>query len=88
MASPPNIPSISMYLRQGAIIDSIVNNVYGYDKKYFRMVYNRQIRTNANVQRTIPLEVNYIAEIIASLTEGYIGTGFKESNTLVFNRKL
>ena len=59
-ASPLDISAIVMYLKQGAVIDKIVMDAYGAKKVYSRMVYDRQIKTNAKVQREIPLLGDFI----------------------------
>ena len=88
MASPINIPSIRMYLRQDAVIDKVEENAYEHGKTYFRLIYAKTIKTDLKDSKTFTLEDDYINQIKSLTAKGYIATRFEQPNSLVFNKRL
>ena len=94
---PAHIPSIRMYLRHGALLDKVENDVYVAGKPYFRMVHDESlsvpyIRSAALSKRDKLLikigGYNYLGEIRSYINAGYVGTRFEQPNKLVFQRRL
>lgn len=87
MASPPNIPSIRMYLRQRAMIDNVEHNVYEDGKTYFRMVYCRNFYSGKVVGK-VELHDKDMQDIKLLLAKGYVGVNFEAPNSLLFAKRL
>lgn len=86
LAIPPNISSVRIYLRHGAILDKIEEGVYEPGKSYFRMVHNAKTNYASNAPISIALKDDNIILIQRILSRGYVCTEFKQPYWLSFNR--
>ena len=87
-AIPPNLPSIGMFLRKGAVIDKIEGTVYEQGKPYFRIVYGANIQLNqSSLGQAVILQGDHVDRIKELLKLGYIGKRFEAPNLLHFAKK-
>ncbi|MBI3026660.1 hypothetical protein HYY70_00970 [Candidatus Woesearchaeota archaeon] len=94
---PDNLPAIRMYLRHGALLDKVEEEVYVKGQPYVRMVHDesfsvpfvRRATLSRKDKRVVEIGAKrYLSDVRVYLNAGYVGTKFEQPNRLVFQRRL
>lgn len=94
---PDNVPSIRMYLRHGALLAGVEEDVYLAGQPYFKMVHDETLSIpyvrSAALSKRDKMVVKigtdrYLADVRVYLNSGFVGTKFEPPNKLVLQKRL